>query len=516
MAQEARAAGVRLSGRLSIEKIANRRMQLWGLTTGIVALAAIGLGAAVVSSNPSGFSSDAAPRLLGSGFIALVGLGFCFYAWRKEVHLQRLGELLVDERILSSAMATRLRLNASLVNAGKALNSVLDLPDVLDAILANALDLLGAENGAVMLLEADDALRIVASRGAHLPVDGRVRATESIAGHVAMTREPLLLPKNLDPGDPRASLGLDPGHGSMCAPLVHRGELLGVLCVECTASRTFDEYDLHALILFAEPVAAAIAKAELYAAEQTQVAELLEQDRHKTQFVATVSHELKTPITSILGAVTATRKSVDASQRAEFLDVIDRQSARLLDMVDEILVAARLQERERKATELIDLAALVRLTALDSQVAGRPVEVVAPTSWMVQTDPEAMRRIVTNLVENAHKYGRAPVRIALQPHGNEIVLSVMDRGPGIPVEHREKVFERFYRCDPNGTKPGVGLGLAIVRGLVDSCGGSVWVEDAPGGGAAFRIALASETQEQPSPAGDLVDAPHEPAHASMP
>ena len=75
----------------------------------------------------------------------------------------------------------------------------------------------------------------------------------------------------------------------------------------------------------------------------------------------------------------------------------------------------------------------------------------------------------------------------------------MDHGPGVPPEERDRVFERFYRVDPNGTKPGMGLGLSIVRGLVESCGGKVWVEDAPGGGAAFRVALRTSFMAESQP-----------------
>jgi signal transduction histidine kinase len=166
-------------------------------------------------------------------------------------------------------------------------------------------------------------------------------------------------------------------------------------------------------------------------------------------------------------------------------------------MVEEIFTAAKMEEDgNRPLLRRIDLAALVRLAALDSQVAGRPVEVEAPAACEVRADPEAVRRIVGNLIENAHKYGEMPVRITVQPADEQVVLSVVDHGTGVPMEMREKVFERFYRADPNGTKPGMGLGLAIVRGLVESCGGSVWVEDAPGGGAAFRVALRTGAVEE--------------------
>ena len=212
----------------------------------------------------------------------------------------------------------------------------------------------------------------------------------------------------------------------------------------------------------------------------------------KSQFVASVSHELRTPITSIRGAVAASRRTDQPAQREELLDVVDRQSGRLQAMVEEMLVAARMQESANRPTmQQIDLCALVQLTAMDSQVAGRPVELDLPSS-AVRAEPEALRRVLTNLIENAHKYGAEPIRVSVQVDDDPVVMSVTDRGPGVPPEERERIFERFYRVDPNGTKPGMGLGLSIVRGLVESCGGTVWVEDGPGGGAAFRVVVADE------------------------
>jgi two-component system sensor histidine kinase KdpD len=213
--------------------------------------------------------------------------------------------------------------------------------------------------------------------------------------------------------------------------------------------------------------------------------------------VASVSHELRTPITSIRGAIAASRIATEHQQRAELLDVMERQALRLADMVEEMLTAAKLERSESMPLlRRVDLSALIRMTALDSQVAGRPVEVDVPEHCEVRADPESMRRIIGNLVENAHKYGAPPVRIVLHPDGDRIVLSVIDAGRGVPPHEREKIFDRFYRTDTTGQKPGVGLGLPIVRGLAEACGGSVWVEDAPGGGAAFRVALRTRAADE--------------------
>jgi two-component system sensor histidine kinase KdpD len=501
---EARVAGLREERAPSIEMVERRRMQLWFLTVIIVVV--LGLATLVASGTAGDVDWIAGESWILRGAVAALGLGFCVYAVEKEIHLHRLSRLLVDERVLNSAMAKRLQMNAALFNAGKALNSVLDLDDVLDAILANALDLLGGATGSVMLLEDEEQLRVVAVRGSRLARDARVKLGESIAGRVARSREPLLINGQATPDDyPGYADRESKASSAMCVPLANRGQLLGVLNVSAPADRRFDEHDLQVLSLFAEPVAAAIAKAGLYEAERAHVAQLLDTDRMKTQFVASVSHELRTPLTSIRGAISASRRAITPEQRLELLDVIERQSNRLQIMVEEIFTTAKMEEDgKRPLLRRIDLAALVRLAALDSQVAGRPVEVEAPAACEVRADPEAVRRIVGNLIENAHKYGSAPVRITVQPTDDQVVLSVVDSGNGVPPEVREKIFERFYRVDPNGTKPGMGLGLAIVRGLVESCGGSVWVEDAPNGGAAFRVALRT---------GAVDERPREVAHA---
>ncbi|HZJ25499.1 MAG TPA: ATP-binding protein [Acidimicrobiia bacterium] len=498
---EARVAGVSDDTGISIESVERRRVQIW-IVAGflVVALCA----AFAVASLNAGIAGRGwfQPGVLQLALVALA-VGFCAYAFEKEVHLHRLSRLLVDERVLSSALSKRLQQHSALMAAGKALNSVLDLDEVLDVILASALDMLRADAGSVMLLEGDDALRVVAVRGSELGRNARVEIGTSIAGQVASTREPLIVNGPVDEeGFPGRRPRNDAPDSAMCVPLQHRGHLLGVLNISSSGPRVFDEYDLQLLSLFAEPVAASIAKAGLYEAEHAHVAELLEADRLRSQFVASVSHELRTPITSIRGAVAASRIASEHSQRMDLLDVMERQARRLADMVEEMLTAAKLERSESMPLlRRVDLSALVRMAALDSQVAGRPVDVAVPESCEARADPESVRRIVGNLVENAHKYGAPPVRIALQPDGDQVVLSVVDSGSGVPASEREKIFDRFYRSDTTGQKPGVGLGLPIVRGLAEACGGSVWVEDSPEGGAAFRVTLRTRAVEDQEVAG---------------
>ena len=181
---EARVAGLN-DHAPSIEMVERRRLQLWSLM--IVVIVATGLTALAVSGATGNVSWITGQPLILAAGVAVLALGFGIYAVEKEVHLHRLSRLLVDERLLSNTMAKRLQMNTALFNAGKALNSVLDLDEVLDAILANALELLGAVGGCVMLLEDQRVLRVVAVRGEGVDPDARIRMGEAIPGRVAQS-----------------------------------------------------------------------------------------------------------------------------------------------------------------------------------------------------------------------------------------------------------------------------------------------------------------------------------------
>jgi two-component system sensor histidine kinase KdpD len=272
---------------------------------------------------------------------------------------------------------------------------------------------------------------------------------------------------------------------------------VGVLNVNADRDRDFSEYDLRALALFAEQAAGAIANANLYETEREHVAELLELDRLKGEFIALVSHELRTPITTILAAAETAQRPGLEDKSGELLNMIERQTRRLAAMVEQLLTAAKL-ETNLDVAELVpvDLAMVARVAAGDADIAGRRVTVHAPPSAFVMGDADSLRRVVDNLIDNAFKYGVPPVDVTIEAHehgmgefGGEVVLSVIDHGPGIDAGDRDRIFDRFQRLEGAEQAPGLGLGLSIVRGLVATCEGRIVVEDAPGGGAAIRMAF---------------------------
>jgi signal transduction histidine kinase len=371
-------------------------------------------------------------------------------------------------------------------------NSVLDIGKVLDIILSSALELLGADGGSIMLLDTPDELRAVCVRGHTQAEDARVRLGEGIAGFVAQEREPLLISgaaskerfRNLVQQNP-------PVQSALSVPLVNRDEVLGVLNVHADSDREFTEYDLRALGLFAEHAAVSIANARLYEAERAHVNELLELDRLKSEFIATVSHELRTPLTSILGSVqTLQRRQLEPDVTADFLATIERQGLRLLRLIEEVLDVQRSASGPLLRTQAVELGVVLDQLGATQSALGRELAVRGEHHLAVDADPEALERILINLVDNAFTHGGGPVEVeaSADDAGRMVRISVLDRGPGIPPAEVARVFDRFSR-GATVTSPGMGLGLYLVKTLVERQGGQITVTDRPGGGAAFHVLL---------------------------
>jgi two-component system, OmpR family, sensor histidine kinase KdpD len=499
--QEARVAGLRDFRTPSLEAVERRRLQLWILTA--VLLVSISMGVVFIStwqtSATRAFASTPVMRIA----IVLLSVAFCIYAIEKERHLRKLSRLLMDERVLTTALSNRLREVELLLEAGKAMNDALELEIVLNTMLGSAVELLGSDSGSVMM--TDGAELVVASSHGNEHAEGaRVRLGEGIAGRVAQTREALLVQGKADPGD---FPGLVPHRlevrSAISAPLIHRDELLGVLNVNSSGDRIFTEFDLRAVSLFAEQAAAAIANARLYESERAQVEELTQLNRMKSEFVALVSHELRTPIASIIGAISSTRKPELAKHRGELEEIIERAALRLGGMVEDLLSTADLERGEAaRDLEPVDLTSVVWEAIADHGVLDREIHVSAPTTAIVVCDREYVRRILDNLLDNAFKYGRPPVRVEVVAEAEHVSLSVLDAGRGVAEADREKAFERFHRLDTKNGR-GLGLGLSVVRGLVESMDGVIRIDDAPGGGAAFRIRFPRSGPATPQ--GTLVE-----------
>ena len=495
--ETARIVGIRDFATPSLEAVERRRSELWVLAFLAMCVLAIGLVLVTLSGEIDGRAQQMVRQPVFRLALLTATLGLTAYVLEKERHLRRLTKLLLEERVLTAALSNRLKELATLCEVGKAVNSVLALEDVMEIILRSALELLEGRSGSIMMRDHDE-LEVLCEQGNTAARNARVRIGEGVAGQVAARREPVLIRGKVAAGvGPDGQARAVPVQSAVCVPLVNRDELLGVLNVNGTTERPFTEYDLRALSLFAEHAAMSIANSRLYEAERDHVAQLMELDRMKSDFVATVSHELRTPLTSILGCTrTLQRKEVPTEVANEFLHMIERQGTRLLNMVEDILDMQRTVVAETVSCRPIDMGMLLDEVTRLQGLAGRKVALYASRGLIAMGEPDGLQRVFTNLIDNAFSHGGGEVEVEAVPatlNGHPAVeVAVLDRGPGVPADDREAVFERFKR-GRDAFSPGMGLGLYLVRSLVDVMGGEVSVHDRPGGGAAFRVVLpASE------------------------
>jgi two-component system, OmpR family, sensor kinase len=223
------------------------------------------------------------------------------------------------------------------------------------------------------------------------------------------------------------------------------------------------------------------------------------------EFVADASHELRTPLTSILANLELLEAELGGEQR-EMASSALRSSRRMRRLVADLLLLAR-ADAGREATKApVDLAAVAREAAEEAGALSEdhPVSLDAPEPVVVTGVADDLHRLAGNLVENAliHTPAGTPVTVSVRRDGSSAVLEVADRGPGVPPEMRERVFERFARAGGDGTgHRGSGLGLAIVRAVADGHGGRVELRDAAGGGARFVVTLPAVSAPAPARLG---------------
>lgn len=259
VAGEARLVGIRGSSRPTLDVVDRRRSQLWTIVfCGLVCFAVGVTILAAGHTNDLGIVNTIPFR---AGTVLLV-VALAFYVVEKERHLRRLAGLLVDERVQATTAAARLKELESLHAAGTAMNSVLVIEEVLRVILSSAYELLAPLSGSIMLLQDPVSLVMVCKIGRSVDVADRTRVGEGLEGRVALQRVPTLVRGTAADG---RSL---PTECAVCAPLVHRGELLGTITLSGSADRVFTDFDVQSVSLFAGHAAVAIANSRLNASER--------------------------------------------------------------------------------------------------------------------------------------------------------------------------------------------------------------------------------------------------------
>ena len=394
---------------------------------------------------------------------------------------------------------------------GRDFGASLDRQATLDAVAEGAAPLLG---GATIVFVVDDPERRLLPQSAAGPDAELVaawrthaetrppRLAEGLMGAVGATAVARQATE-IATGDPDGmrELGME---WLLAVPILAGGRLLGVLATGGRGDRPLNERIGRLAEAVAERAGPAIQNAQLWSDLQDRMSRERAAQRIKDDFLSIVSHELRTPLTSIQGysqLLEGRLRGVSGeTKEMAHLRVIRSQVGRMRRLVDDLLDVSRIDRRGGVSIEPIDFDLAEELRDAVSRIArehtDRRIDVAVPASLPVHADRDRIDQVLTNLIENAVKYSPdgGPIAVSAEGRGGEVEVRVADTGVGIPAEHRENVFERFYQADDDAGRRrfgGLGLGLYISRAIVDAHGGRIWVAangDAPSGSVfGFRI-----------------------------
>jgi len=291
-------------------------------------------------------------------------------------------------------------------------------------------------------------------------------------------------------------LGRSEALNVICVPISIGDRQLGVLrMVDPSSARPSGPREMRHLLASAGLIAQAVERDRL-AAEALEAEVLRRADQAKSVLLASVSHDLRTPLASIKASVTSLLDDAvtwPADVQQELLRGVDEETDRLTRFVSQLLDLSRLESgavqprMDWHSVEEILGGVVDRLDASGERVELEPID----SEMLAYVDYVMVEQIITNVVENAIKYSPldTPIRISTSLDDGLLVVDVIDQGPGIPAADRERVFDRFYRTSGTRSVPGTGLGLAIARGLSRAHGGDVTYRDNPSGGSIFRLTI---------------------------
>ncbi|GAB4081819.1 sensor histidine kinase KdpD [Modestobacter muralis] len=270
--------------------------------------------------------------------------------------------------------------------------------------------------------------------------------------------------------------------------------------------RTLPASERRVLVAFAEQAAVALQQGRL-AAQAAEVDRLAAGNTMRTALLAAVSHDLRTPLAGIKAASSALRSTdlaLTDDDRTELIATVDESADRLTGLVDNLLDMSRLQSGALTPVSApADLTSVVHaaLSWLDDEQRAR-VRVTSPDDLPAAlADPGLLERVVANLADNATRHtATGPVDVRAGAAAGRVELRVVDRGPGVRPADRERVFAPFQRLGDAPAGQGVGLGLAVARGLTEAMGGTLTAEDTPGGGLTMVVSLALAEAPAPAPA----------------
>jgi PAS domain S-box-containing protein len=274
----------------------------------------------------------------------------------------------------------------------------------------------------------------------------------------------------------------------MACPLLDKGQVLGDLWIFRSAARPFDDQEIQLIQQVANQCAIGLRQVRLFQAAQKQVQALERLNRLKDDFISTVSHELRTPLASLKMALKMLQIARSEEKRAQYFLIAERECQREIELINDLLDLQRLQAGayalEVQALTWRDLLGdLLTVTEERARAKGQSFQASVPLESTITTDPLLLQRILRELLHNAVKYtpAQGSIRLRVETENRRSIVEVSNSQP-IPAEELTRIFERFYRIPSNDPwkEGGTGLGLALVKQMVDQLRGSIEVSSAAG------------------------------------
>jgi signal transduction histidine kinase/HAMP domain-containing protein len=425
--------------------------------------------------------------------------------------------LLSELRERSAALAHSVEELKTLSEVGQAVSSTLELGTVLKTIVVGAVELSGAEAGAIFRYrKAEGRFRLGISHGLGQDVlaairEIRIHEEETAAmGRAVKERAPIEVP-DLDkaPNFPLRDILYAAGfHSGMIVPLVGPDRVFGVLSILRKTAGAFPEGTVRLIRAFASQSTLAIQNARLFREIDAQGRALAVASEHKSQFLANMSHELRTPLNAILGYAELLVDGIYGELTDKVRDVLERvrsNGKHLLKLINDVLDLSKIEAGQLTlALDDYAMSAVVQaiVAATESLARAKSLTLsaaVAPDLPIGRGDERRLTQVLLNIVGNAIKFTEAgSVEITARAAGGFFEVAVRDTGPGIAQADQARIFEEFQQVDNISTrqKGGTGLGLAISRKIVEMHGGRISVESKPCGGSTFRITLPVRVEGQ--------------------
>lgn len=431
-------------------------------------------------------------------------------------------------------LASKLAQLEALREVGEAVGSSLDLDEVLDQIVRNAVRLtnlgfgditLGTDGGSILEYhESEDSFAVRASFGSSPELLAQLRVIaidggSTVVARTALERRVLEIADIAEAHpDPYLDVVLRDGWRSMLAvPMVRSDKLIGVLVIRRRGTGAFPRDVIAMLEAFASQSALAIVNARLFGELETKTSELEIAGRHKSEFLASMSHELRTPLNAVIGfsEVLLDRMFGEVNDRQdEYLRDIRSSGRHLLELINEILDLSKVEGGQMElepSTFVVGTAVEGALAMVRERATQHRIELtvhIAGDVDLIEADERRFKQVLLNLLSNAVKFtpdgGSVTVRALRE--GTELVVSVTDTGIGVPPEDQDRIFESFQQGGRGAPKEeGTGLGLTLSRRIVKLFGGRMWLDSVVGAGSTFGFSVPGLTQTAPADAAPRAD-----------